>query len=86
MGLGKRERYEDQGSGDQAGNHARIEIDLDKANVARGDYHLTGFWDWTPFTASGDIHVRPLSEFKDARLDAASQDGCWPMREKFPSR
>jgi hypothetical protein len=55
------------------GNQKAIEIGLDKVNLPPGNYHLNGFWDWAPFRASGEIHVRPLSDFKDAKLTATSQ-------------
>ena len=66
------------------GNARELEIDLDKVDLAPGDYHLTGFWDWTPFKAIGDIHIRPLSQFKDARLDAASQNRLLAHGGKVP--
>jgi hypothetical protein len=56
------------------GNQKSLEIDLTKAKVAPGDYKLTGFWDWMPLEATGIVHVRPLSDFKEARLVPASQD------------
>jgi hypothetical protein len=56
------------------GNQKAIEIDLDKVNLPVGDYRLNGFWDWEPFTATGEIHVRTLSDFKNAKLTASSQD------------
>jgi hypothetical protein len=56
------------------GNQHSLEVDLDKVALAAGDYKLHGFWDWSEFEAKGEIHVRPLSDFKDAHLLAASQD------------
>lgn len=56
------------------GNQKALEIDLPKHGMPSGDYHLRGYWDWTPFEASGEIHVRPLGELADARLEPASQD------------
>src|SRR5579884_515855 len=56
------------------GNQKALEIDLTKAKLAPGDYHLSAFWDWTPFQATGEIHVRPLSDFNQAKLAPASQD------------
>jgi len=56
------------------GNQKSLELDLSKAVLAPGDYHLTGLWDWTPARVEGEVHVRPLSDFRQARLDAASQD------------
>lgn len=56
------------------GNQKSLELDLGKAKLAPGDYHLAAYWDWTPFTADGVIHVQPLSTFDKATLDPASQD------------
>jgi hypothetical protein len=56
------------------GNQKALELDLTKAKVAPGDYHLTGYWDWTPFTAEGMVHVKDLSDFGTAHLEPASQD------------
>lgn len=55
-------------------NQRSIEIDVTKANLPPGDYHLRGFWDWTPFEAIGDVHVRALSDFQEAKLEPISQD------------
>ena len=56
------------------GNQKALELDLTKAKLVPGDYHLTGYWDWTPFTAEGLIHVEDLSDFATAKLEPASQD------------
>jgi hypothetical protein len=56
------------------GNQNAIEIDLTKARLAPGEYKLTTLWDWTPIEAAGVVHVLPLSDFKQAHLEAASQD------------
>lgn len=66
------------------GNQRALEIDLTKANLAPGDYHLTGYWDWAPFEATGDLHVLPLSDFKNARLEPASQDSLLAKSGKIP--
>jgi hypothetical protein len=52
--------------------------------VPVGDYHLAGFWDWTRFQASGEIHVQPLSDFHSAKLQAASQDSLLAKSGKIP--
>jgi hypothetical protein len=66
------------------GNQKALEIDLTKANLPPGDYHLAGYWDWTPFVAAGDLHVRPLSDFKDAKLIPSSQDALVAKAGKIP--
>jgi hypothetical protein len=55
-------------------NQRAVEIDLSKAKLNPGDYYLNGYWDWTPFTAVGTVHVRPLDTFGAAKLRPASQD------------
>ncbi len=66
------------------GNQKALELDLTKASVEPGDYHLAGYWDWTRFQASGQIHVQPLSDFAAARLDPNSQDRLLAKSGKIP--
>ena len=66
------------------GNQKALEIGLDKVNLPPGDYHLNGFWDWAPFQGNGEIHVRPLSDFKEAKLTASSQDRLLARSGKIP--
>ncbi len=66
------------------GNQKAIEIDLTKAKLAAGDYHLAGYWDWAQFVARGDVHVMPLSDFKQAKLAPASQDVLVTKGGKIP--
>ncbi len=56
------------------GNQKSLELDLTKAKVPPGDYKLTGFWDWMPLEATGIVHVRALSDFREAHFVPASQD------------
>ncbi len=56
------------------GNQKAVELDLTGKPVPPGDYHLAGYWDWARFQASGEIHVQPLSDFRLAKLEPASQD------------
>ncbi|MBV9766692.1 MAG: hypothetical protein JOZ48_17735 [Acidobacteriaceae bacterium] len=56
------------------GNQKALEIDLTKLNLAPGNYHLAGYWDWDHFEALGEVHVRPLSDFEQAKLESSSQD------------
>ncbi len=65
-------------------NQKALEIDLTKAKVVPGDYHLTGYWDWAPFQATGEVHVRSLSDFKEAKLEPASQDKLVAKTGKIP--
>jgi hypothetical protein len=51
-----------------------LELDLTKVDLPPGDYELTGLWDWSAMKATGAVHVLPLSDFKRAHLDPASQD------------
>lgn len=56
------------------GNQGSLEIDLASVQLPPGNYHLSGYWDWEPFEATGEIHVRPIGALADARLQPASQD------------
>ncbi len=66
------------------GNQKALEIDLTKLNLAPGNYHLAAYWDWSPFEAAGEVHVRPLSDFKQAKLESASQDKLLAKEGKIP--
>lgn len=65
-------------------NQHSLEMDLTKGSIPAGDYKLTGFWDWTPIEAAGVVHVLPLSDFKGAHLDPASQDRLLAKSGKVP--
>ncbi len=65
-------------------NQKAVEIDLSKAKLPAGDYHLAGYWDWMPFQAAGAVHVRALSDFKQAKLTPASQDKLIAKTGKLP--
>src|SRR5579884_1813735 len=66
------------------GNQKALELDLTKSTISPGDYHLSGYWDWTPFTADGLVHVKNLSNFEAARLESASQDRLLAHSGKVP--
>jgi hypothetical protein len=68
----------------KVGNERELEIDLQNAKLKPGDYHLRGYWDWTQFHATGVLHLRPLSDFKDARLDTTSQNRLLAHTGKVP--
>ena len=66
------------------GNQKALELDLTKAKLPPGDYHLSGYWDWTRFEAEGTVHVLPLGDFKQAKLEPASQDRLLAKSGKIP--
>ncbi|HZS53013.1 MAG TPA: hypothetical protein VFA65_01315 [Bryobacteraceae bacterium] len=66
------------------GNQKSLELDLTKTKLAPGDYRLSGYWDWVPFTADGLVHVKNLSDFQAAKLDPASQDQLVARTGKIP--
>ncbi len=68
------------------GNQKALELNLSKTPVSPGDYHLSGFWDWSHFQASGEIHVQPLSDFASAKLEPDSQDKLLAKSGKIPVR
>jgi len=51
-----------------------IQLDLTKAKVAPGQYHLTAFWDWNDLPVSGDVYLHPFGDLKLAKLTASSRD------------
>jgi hypothetical protein len=57
----------------KAGDNA-LEIDLTKARVEPGNYHLSAYWDWDEFHIAGDLAVQNLSDFEKAHLASESQD------------
>ncbi len=66
------------------GNQKSLEIDLGQLKLSAGAYHLAGYWDWAPFVASGQVNVRPLSDFSDAKLETGSQDRLIARTGKIP--
>jgi hypothetical protein len=56
------------------GNEHELEIDLQNAKIPPGEYKLMGYWDWSPFYATGALELRALSDFKTAQVDALSQN------------
>jgi hypothetical protein len=66
------------------GNQQALELDLTQSNPPAGDYKLTGLWDWTPFEATGTVHVVPLDDFTKVHLDPASQDRVLARSGKVP--
>ena len=65
-------------------NQKSIELDLSKAKLPSGDYRLAGYWDWVPFQANGEIHIRPLGDFNHAQLTTTSQDQLLAKAGKIP--
>ncbi len=65
------------------GNQKALELDLTKANIAAGNYQLTGFWDWVGFQSVGNVTVRPLSSFEGAKLKPESQDNLLAKEGKI---
>ena len=68
----------------KVGNEHQLEMDLQEVKLTAGDYKLMGYWDWTPFHMTGVLHLRPLSDFKDAHLDPSSQNNLLAHASKIP--
>lgn len=51
-----------------------LAIDLTRAKVPEGEYHLAAKWDWTPITVSGTIHVINFADYSTATLSPTSRD------------
>jgi hypothetical protein len=55
------------------GDTKTLELDLGPS-VKPGAYSLVANWDWDHFSVIGQVEVKPLSDFKSARIVASSQD------------
>jgi hypothetical protein len=66
------------------GNEHELEMELQNVSLQPGDYQLAGYWDWTPFHVAGVLHLRPLSDFKNTRIDPASQNLLLAHTGKVP--
>ena len=60
-----------------------LELELGP-NVRMGRYRLMANWDWDRFEVAGHLDVRPLTDFKAARLLASSQDLLVARTGKVP--
>jgi hypothetical protein len=56
------------------GSPGSLEIDLSKANIPAGDYHLAATWDWEPLPVSGTLHLHPYADFAHVALARGEQD------------
>ncbi len=65
------------------GDTRTLELEL-PPTLKSGRYGLSANWDWDRFTVKGDINVRPLADFKSARLSPASQDVLVAKTGKVP--
>jgi hypothetical protein len=51
-----------------------LQIDLSKAKVVPGDYHLEATWDWSPLDLGGVLHVHPYGDFAHLEIAPDSRD------------
>jgi len=51
-----------------------LKVNLARAEVAPGEYKLTGKWDWDTFTADGAVHVVAPPDLSKAAIDPTSSD------------
>jgi hypothetical protein len=51
-----------------------LDLDLTKAKLAPGDYHLQAMWDWSPLNFGGVLHVHPYGDFSHIEISADSRD------------
>ena len=51
-----------------------LEVDLAKAKIPAGDYHLAFTWDWDPLAVAGTLHVHPVDDFSKVAFTAAEHD------------
>jgi hypothetical protein len=48
---------------DEPSSPDTLELDLSKAKIPPGDYHLQATWDWSPLDIGGVPHVHPYGDF-----------------------
>jgi hypothetical protein len=51
-----------------------LRFELAKANIAPGEYKLSGAWDWAEFAADGPIQVVTPPDLSKAAIESASSD------------
>ena len=51
-----------------------LKIDLAKAEIAPGEYKLSGGWDWDTFLAGGSVHVLAPPDLSEAVIEPSSSD------------
>ncbi|MGH9407634.1 MAG: hypothetical protein ACRD3D_17580 [Terriglobia bacterium] len=51
-----------------------LSLDLSRAKIEAGEYHLAAMWDWQPLVVEGTVHVRPYSDFSGVRMTPSSAD------------
>lgn len=51
-----------------------LEIDLTKAKLAPGDYHLQAMWDWSPLNIGGVLHLHRYGDFTHVEIPAGTRD------------
>lgn len=51
-----------------------LALDLTRAKLPAGEYHLTAKWDWTPMSVAGNVRVVNFADYSSAKLSAASRD------------
>jgi len=51
-----------------------LSLDLEKAKLPPGEYHLAAKWDWTPFEVAGSVQVHNFGELAAAKVTPDSSD------------
>ncbi len=51
-----------------------LSLDLSKAKIPPGEYHLAALWDWTLFQVGGSVHVRNFGDLAKAKPTPESSD------------
>jgi hypothetical protein len=56
------------------GSDATLALDLTKAKLPAGEYHLAALWDWDPLEVKGTVTLHPFGELRNAKLTPESED------------
>lgn len=51
-----------------------LSLDLQKAKLPPGEYHLAAKWDWTPFQVAGNVYVHNFGDLTSAKVTPDSSD------------
>lgn len=51
-----------------------LSLNLSKAKIPPGEYHLAAKWDWTPFQVAGSVEVHNFGDLRAAKITPDSSD------------
>ena len=70
----------------RSGQRRSLDVDLRKATVPAGTYHLEGKWDWGAAQVAGEFHLAPLADSAAIQQNADSRRALVEGRGVVPLR